>query len=54
MPDDATQIADRLEAALTRIEQARAAATARLHALEAVVEGSVADLDQLLATADRR
>ena len=51
MADPALALADRIEAALTRIDAARAAAAAKQAALEAVVEASIADLDSLLAPA---
>ncbi len=54
MPEDATALADRLEAALIRIERARASTADRLKTLEAIVEGKVADLDRMLAAADPR
>ena len=44
-------IADRIAAALDRIEAAHEVADARQRALEAVVAGSIADLDVLLGPA---
>ena len=54
MADSATVLAERIEAALARIEAARGVAAARLAALEQVVEASVADLDRLLEPAGAR
>ncbi len=54
MPDPADALADRIEAALARIEAARGAEAAKLAALEEVVGASVADLDRLLAEPDAR
>lgn len=52
MPDPAAALADRIEAALARIEAARSLAATKLAALEGVVEASVADLDRLLTPAE--
>ncbi len=54
MPDAATALADRIEAALARIEAARARTTGRFEALQQVVEASVAELDTMLDAAERR
>ena len=51
MPDTADALADRIEAALARIEAAQAAAAARHARLEREVEASVADLDTLIGAA---
>ena len=53
MADPATVLADWIESALARIESARAAAEARLAALEQIVEASIADLDRVLEPATR-
>ena len=52
MTDPAAALADRIEAALARIEAARAATSEKLATLERVVEDSVADLDRLLTPAE--
>ncbi len=48
---DAETLAARIEAALDRLERARDATADRQRALEAVVAGSIADLDALLGDA---
>lgn len=50
MPDQADALADRIEAALARIERAKSETAFKLERLEAEVEASVAQLDRLLET----
>ncbi len=50
MPDPADALADRIEAALARIERAKQTSDAKHAALEREIEAGIAALDRLLET----